>query len=252
MAAPGPWSPKSDNHQPHRKPPSRQRPVWPWIVFGFAVLIVGVIALMQAFPGTMDNADNRGHLIYSLMLVSVIGLGAMIQWVNEPRKALRDAGIWAIVIAVMVLAYSVRHEAGLLYNRVAGDLNPSQPRMVDGDLVIQAGRDDHFHIDALVNGRSVRFLIDTGASDIVLNIADAKRLGFDLESLRFTKIYHTANGIVRGAPVRLDEVSLGGIVMKDLSASVNEGALSQSLLGMSFLQRLQSYSVSGDRLTLRP
>jgi aspartyl protease family protein len=77
-------------------------------------------------------------------------------------------------------------------------------------------------------------------------------LGFDLKSLKFTRVYHTANGTVRGAPVRLRQITLGPIAMRDVRASVNEAPMTSSLLGMSFLSRLSSYKVSKDTLTLTP
>ncbi len=85
----------------------------------------------------------------------------------------------------------------------------------------------------------------------MLSPADARRLGFDLGRLAFTEYYATANGTVRGAPIRLDEIVVGPIRLTNLRASVNEAAMDTSLLGMSFLNRLDSYEVRGDTLTLR-
>ena len=107
-------------------------------------------------------------------------------------------------------------------------------------------------VEALVDGTALRFLVDTGATDVVLSPADAQRLGFDLSSLSFTQLYNTANGTVRGAPVRLRNVSLGPIQLRDVRASINEAPMRSSLLGMSFLGRLSSFEIRGDSLTLIP
>jgi clan AA aspartic protease (TIGR02281 family) len=121
----------------------------------------------------------------------------------------------------------------------------------DLEYVIDAGAGGHFLVEAVVNGAPVTFLVDTGASDVVLTMADAERLGFRPENLRFTQRFATANGEVRGAPVVLREVRIGQFSLFDLPASVNEAPLRVSLLGMSFLKRLHGYSVEDGRLILR-
>ena len=123
----------------------------------------------------------------------------------------------------------------------------------DADLeyVIQAGAGGHFLIEAVVNGAPVDFLVDTGASEIVLTLADAERMGLQPETLRFTQRFATANGEVRGAPVILREIRIGQFSLFDVPASVNEAPLRVSLLGMSFLKRLNGYEVDDGRLILR-
>src|SRR5918996_248067 len=122
-----------------------------------------------------------------------------------------------------------------------------------GDLehVIDAGPHGHFLIEAIVNGVPVDFLVDTGASHIVLSVRDARKLGFTASQLQFTEQFQSANGTVRAAPVELRELRIGQLRMFDLDAWVNGGPLPISLLGMSFLQRLSSYEVARGRLILR-
>jgi clan AA aspartic protease (TIGR02281 family) len=121
----------------------------------------------------------------------------------------------------------------------------------DLEYVIDAGAGGHFLVEAVVNGAPVTFLVDTGASDVMLTTADAERLGFRPENLRFTQRFATANGEVRAAPVVLREVRIGQFSLFDMPASVNEAPLRVSLLGMSFLKRLHGYSVEDGRLILR-
>lgn len=116
--------------------------------------------------------------------------------------------------------------------------------------VVEAGPEGHFVIAAEVNGVPVTFLVDTGASEIVLTTADARRLGFDPRRLEFSQRFRTANGEVRGAPVRLRELRVGQFSLYDLDASVNAAPLPISLLGMSFLDRLHGYRVEDGRLIL--
>jgi aspartyl protease family protein len=115
---------------------------------------------------------------------------------------------------------------------------------------VEAGPGGHFVIAAEVNGVPITFLVDTGASEIVLTMADARRLGFDPQHLEFTQSFRTANGDVQGAPVRLRELRVGQFSLYDLDASVNAAPLPVSLLGMSFLDRLHGYQVKNGRLVL--
>lgn len=80
---------------------------------------------------------------------------------------------------------------------------------------------------------------------------DARRIGFDLGALRFTQTFQTANGSVKGAPVRLHEMRIGPIHIRDVRASVNGVPMAGTLLGMSFLDRLAGYDVRSAQLTLR-
>jgi clan AA aspartic protease (TIGR02281 family) len=121
----------------------------------------------------------------------------------------------------------------------------------DLEYVIQAGSGGHFVLEATVNGVPVTFLVDTGASSVVLTMEDAERLGFRPENLRFTERFASANGEVRAAPVVLRELRIGQFSMFDMPASVNEAPLRVSLLGMSFLRRLHGYGVEDGRLILR-
>ena len=129
-----------------------------------------------------------------------------------------------------------------------------RPQRRDGgdlEYVVDAGPGGHYLIEAVVNGAPVDFLVDTGASDIVLNLEDAERLGLQPETLRFTQRFATANGEVRGAPVVLREIRIGQFSLFDVPASVNEAPLRVSLLGMSFLGQLNGYQVEDGRLILR-
>ena len=95
------------------------------------------------------------------------------------------------------------------------------------------------------------FLFDTGASAVVLTAEDARRAGVETSRLVFDVPVATANGAAMAAETRLDQIAVGPIVMRNVPAMVaRRGALDGSLLGMSFLERLKSYTVEHDRLIL--
>jgi clan AA aspartic protease (TIGR02281 family) len=119
------------------------------------------------------------------------------------------------------------------------------------ETVLRAGPNGHFWLEAIVNGEPVTFVVDTGASEITLSPADARRLGFRPERLRFDRRFQTANGEIQGADVRLREIRVGPESLYDIGAVVVDAPLAVSLLGTGFLRRLAGYEVKDDRLVLR-
>lgn len=110
----------------------------------------------------------------------------------------------------------------------------------------------HFVSKARINGTSIRVMVDTGASTVALSHEDARRAGFRPDDLDFEVPVSTANGIVKAARVKIDRVEVGGILVERVEGMVlPKGALSGSLLGMSFLSRLESFEVRDGVLHLR-
>ena len=119
------------------------------------------------------------------------------------------------------------------------------------ETVIPAGRNGHFLVTAEVEGVEILFLVDTGASQVILTAEDAERLGHRVEFLEFSERFQTANGEIRGAPLLLSELRIGDLEIEDVRASVIRAPMSTSLLGMSFLSRLAGYEVGEEGLILR-
>lgn len=101
-----------------------------------------------------------------------------------------------------------------------------------------------------MNGVRTEFLVDTGASNVVLSRADAEAAGIAVDTLAFTGRAQTANGLVRTAPVNIDTLMFGGIQDDDVRAYVTDGDLFGSLLGMDYLSRYESIEISRNRLIL--
>jgi aspartyl protease family protein len=127
----------------------------------------------------------------------------------------------------------------------------AQPGATGDELVVRAGPNGHFMVDAVVDGVEIRFLVDTGASSVVLTAEDAERLGYRLDGLEYSQRYQTANGEILGAPVVLPELRIGDLEIEDVRSSVIRAPLSTSLLGMTFLSRLESFEVRDEGLILR-
>ena len=136
---------------------------------------------------------------------------------------------------------------------VAEEQPAAEPDEYSGDqeLVLYAGPNGHFMVEAWVDGAEIEFLVDTGASTVLLSAEDASRLGMQPGSLDFTAAFETANGVARAAPIILRELRIGSLELDDVNAAVMETPMSVSLLGMSALSRLDGYEVDGDRMILR-
>jgi aspartyl protease family protein len=128
---------------------------------------------------------------------------------------------------------------------------PPEAESIGGTVSIPADGHGHYSVSGRVNQHDIDFMVDTGASYVVLNYDDAKRAGLWPQNLEFSGRAQTANGVSRMAPVTLDSVQIGNIVVHDVPAAVAEpGALEINLLGMSFLHRLSGFQVKNDELVL--
>lgn len=120
------------------------------------------------------------------------------------------------------------------------------------DAEVSKSADGHYWAEAQVNGREVRFLVDTGATDVALTADDARRLGIDLSSLTFDRTVNTAAGPSKAAKVDLDYVSVAGARVDHVGALVLQNGLQTSLLGMTYLGRLSKFEATQSALILRP
>jgi aspartyl protease family protein len=121
-----------------------------------------------------------------------------------------------------------------------------------GPASLTKAADGHFWAEASVNGKRVRFLVDTGATTVALTAADAERLGYDLSELDFSQPMITAGGETRAAVVELDTISVAGAKVRKVKAVVVREGLTVSLLGMTYLGRLSRFEATPTALILRP
>ncbi len=149
---------------------------------------------------------------------------------------------------------------GFVERFISGQLSPRPgtiqtaamyPAQTPNENVYRRARDGHFYVDADVNGVHIRFLVDTGATFVALSPADARSAGLQVFDSDYTLRSSTANGITRVAPVTLRQVELDQLQLFDVRAVVLEKPMPVSLLGMSFLSRLQGYETRNDELVLR-
>lgn len=172
-------------------------------------------------------------------------------------RTLRNVG--AVIVMCLAIAWAI--------SDFAGDADaPPQPMaqpapepaaparsLANGgyELSIPAGDNGHFMVNAMANGSPVRFLVDTGASGILLGEEDARRVGISTASLAYDGRVQTANGDIPVARATLREIRIAGLIVNDLEVWITRSPTPVALLGMTFLQRLASYEAKNDRLILR-
>lgn len=170
---------------------------------------------------------------------------------------------WALGVAAAValaatyhgdrIAKSVGNDAPNLATMRAPGPAPAPARPAGRPtLTVAADYRGHYVVHPSVDNFRIKMLVDTGASVVALTAADARALGIQLSPADYKMTLNTANGAVRGARVNLREVRLGDILVRNVEAVVlPAGALSMSLLGTSFLGKLQGYEVQTGRMVLR-
>jgi len=226
----------------------RRGPGWIGFVLIMVALAVGLYALDQYNPTIFRSEEGARRLIYLVLLLIIIGPA---MFMGRLSRNIRNMVVWAGMLVLLAVGYAFWHQgevspgaatSGLMPQRGVAD-SPSEARFI-------ANRNGDFVVEALVQGVTVVFIVDTGASDVVLSPDDAARIGLKADRLEYTQRYQTANGVIFGAPVRLDWMSVGGINLYDVRASVPDSELRHSLLGMSFLNRLAGFEVRDGVLTL--
>ncbi len=187
---------------------------------------------------------ETGHLVYLVILgIAVVGW-FLVENRHSLGRTVRVAMAWAFIFLGVVAGYG-------LWEDIRDDFSPRQTVFQeDARVEVPRAFDGHYYVTLELDGVPVDFVVDTGASDVVLSRADASRIGLDPETLAYTGIAGTANGQVRTARVRIADVSLGGITETNMPVSVNAGEMGISLLGMSYLQRFERIEISNGRLIL--
>ncbi len=204
------------------------------------------------------DADMFGYVALLVALAVFVGGGMLGTYRGRVGAMVRDAVTWLALGLGLVTIYAYREDLMPMAGRVVSELMPGSAMTVEqsaGGLTevrIRKRLDGHFTAKVRVNGKPVSMIVDTGATSIVLTPEDAEKAGIDTKALTYKVPVLTANGRAMAARIRLNKVAIGPLDREKVDALVAQpGALSQSLLGMSFLSRLRSYEFSGDFLTLR-
>jgi aspartyl protease family protein len=216
---------------------------------------IGLLALvMRHDQGTVGGiaTGDFASLIYKIALLIFIGGAILALFRERIAEAFQAAVFWVVIGLLLAIGYTYRYDLRDIGDRVLSELIPGRAFSRGGTVEIARGQRGEFQIAAEINGAHIPTVYDTGASAVVLTQDAAKAAGLPLDFLNYSVPVETANGRTRAAPVTLDRIKVGGIEERAVPALIAQpGQLRTSLLGMSFLTRLRSSEVRGERLVLR-
>ena len=192
------------------------------------------------------SGDSLASLGYSALLLLALGGAYLASHRQSVGKSLQMALVWGMIFMGCMAIYGLWGDISRDYGRKSQPITQQY-----GAIALPRASDGHYYVTAEVNGTKIKFLVDTGASDIVLSRVDAARIGFDLDKLAFLGSARTANGVVPIAYGRLKTIRLGHHLDQAVSVSINGGEMDKSLLGMSYLGRFERIEITQDQLILK-
>lgn len=248
----GPWD------QPDAPPPARPaRPavprhrlvLWLGLLAGLGVL---AFALNRAFPEAIRTGDDKADLVYQIGVVVLVSTALLRGLQGSIGQHLKYVAIWSGIIAVLALGYAYRSELAEVPRRMQMAFNVGTPVQVgERTLAVPQGEGGHYVVDGLVNGQRVRFMVDTGATETVLSQDDARRLGIPVDTLNYGYEVETANGKGYSAAYDATSLEIGSIKLEGFRVMVNKAPMNGSLLGMSFLKRLDAFEFRDRQMILK-
>ena len=224
-----------------------------WFLLLCAIGALGVLAVRRSNGLGAEFSDGDvAALIAKIGFLVLIGGAALTLFRDRFVQAVQWTLLWVVIGLLLVVAYTYRFELREIGDRVLAELAPGRAITHGRAVEIARSRTGEFHIATQVNGATIPMVLDTGASSVVLTHEAAKAAGLPLEFIRYNVNVDTANGRAQAAAVTLDRVTVGGIVERGVPALIAQpGQLKTSLLGMSFLNRLDGWEVRGGKLMMR-
>ncbi|MEN8833429.1 TIGR02281 family clan AA aspartic protease [Pacificibacter sp.] len=190
----------------------------------------------------MEDFDTA-RFLYLAILLGAVAFYTLVSYRRALGQMLRHVILWALIFIGIMAGYG-------LWQDVAPRLAPVQITHGNGVFEVPKDANGQFNLVAKINGKNIRFLVDTGASTIVLSHSDAEKAGVAIDEKAYTGVAQTANGAVRTALVNIETLNIGGIQDSNVRAYVTDGDLFGSLLGMEYLQRFEKIEILRDKIIL--
>jgi aspartyl protease family protein len=211
-----------------------------------------VLVANHGGTGTGLTEHDTLSLVYKIGLLVLIGGAVLRIFRNRFGEAIQAAVMWVVIALVLVAGYTYRFELKDFSDRIMAELVPGRAIARGHTVEVARIAGGDFQINTEVNGARVPMVLDTGASKVTLTRDAAIAAGLPAEMIKYTVNIDTANGRTQAAAATIDRIVIGGIVEREVPALIAQpGQLKTSLLGMSFLSRLQSWEVRGDRVVMR-
>lgn len=191
-------------------------------------------------------------VIYSILLLVLVS-SALISRRVPMGQMLKMFLIWIAIFLIAFILFSFRVEFTMVWERIKAEVSGTSNQSINGEKIILTQHESgHFNIRASINGVPIDFLVDTGATYIVMNDVDADRAGIAYDFDDIPVIFSTANGQSRSWRAQIDNLEIEASRYSDVPIFVSPTLGDTNLFGMSYLNRLQSWSVSGNEMILQP
>jgi aspartyl protease family protein len=216
----------------------------------FIILILFISFLAWRFPYALKKNDDLMRLTYFIIILLPFLLSSKFSSIAK-SEFWRNIALWGCIFIIIILGYSYRDSS--VINKFFSALIPSKAIQTRGEeLLITSANDGHFHIETTINGQIINCMIDTGASNIVLGLEDAATIGIDPYHLNYNVPVETANGPALAAKITIKSLNVGSITLNNIPILINQVSMDYCLLGMSFLNHFQSFTVNRNNLLLKP
>jgi len=220
-----------------------------------AILAAVLLILVAKSDGTIMVSHRPADVAaLAVKIALAVFVAALVLTLLRKRfsRALETAMLWVAIALLLVVGYGFQSELRDVSERLLAEYLPNRAMSRSRVVEITRGGQGNFAVAAHLNSARVSMVLDTGASTVVLTQDAAKAAGLPVEVLTYTVSIETANGRTRAAPVTLNSLAVGGIVERSVPALIAQpGQLRTNLLGMTFLNRLESWEVRGDKLVMR-
>lgn len=196
--------------------------------------------------------SEPASLIYSLLLLVLVG-SALISRALPIGQTIKMAFAWIGIFALIFLLVSFRPEMKLIWQRITGELGLASAPAISGEpMTLRKSDDGHFWVTAQVNGRPMRFMVDSGATFTAISTEAAQAAGIGPSGLGLKTVIETANGMVEADRTTIEDLRVGSLAMRDHDVLISDGLGDTNLLGMNFLSELESWRVEGSSMILVP
>lgn len=196
------------------------------------------------------TGDQTANLIWGVVCLMLVASSLAARRLPM-AQTLKMALAWVAIFAGIFALFSFRYEFQKVWNRMAAEFTGSSLG-ADGTMRLRAGDGGHYFVDAEVNGRSVRFMVDSGATTTTLSIDSARYAGVEIDTTGFPVMVQTANGTVEARRGRVARLEVGPIVRTNFPVLISDTLGDDNLIGVNFLSTLKAWRVEGNELVLNP
>ncbi len=199
----------------------------------------------------MNDGNQALALVYLIGCLVLVVSGLAVRRLPL-GQTLKMALAWILIFAAGFAAFALRDDFRALGVRIMAEARGEAGQETKGgELRIRRDEDGHFWVNGEVNGRPVRFLVDSGATVTTLSRGTAERTGVEPRG-GFGVMVETANGTTMVDRGRADTLKVGPIERRDVAVHISSSLGDTNLIGMNFLSTLSAWSVEGSTLVLRP